>query len=117
MKMPIRKTGIFFILQILIFITSLLYNNKVTLLSYINITFYFASAFLLSALLIYVIRTGFFDTVTKGFSKAFSRDHENTKIAEITPLSKLVSISQKSLFIYGLLLTICMTIALIIYYV
>jgi hypothetical protein len=115
--MPIKKIGIFFIIQIVIFITLLLHNNKVTLMSYINITFYFASAFLLSALLIYVIRTGFFDIVTKGFTKAFSRNNEDIRLAEITPLSKLVAVSQKALFIQGLFLFICMVVALILYYV
>jgi hypothetical protein len=114
--MPIKKIGIFFILQIVIFITSILYYNKVSLINYINITFYFASAFLFCALLIYVIHSGFFDVVTKGFTKAFSRNDENFRLDEITPLSKLVSISQKSLLQYGLLLFICMLIALAIYY-
>jgi hypothetical protein len=117
MKVPMKTIGIFIIIQIVIFITSLLYNNKVTLINYINITFYFASAFLLSALLIYVTRSGFFDVVTKGFTKAFSRNNEDIKLAEITPLSKLVSISQKSLFLHGLILFICMFVALILYYV
>jgi hypothetical protein len=66
--------------------------------------------------LISIIHSGFFDVVTKGFTKAFSRNDENIKIDEITPLSKLVSISQKSLLQYGLLLFICMLIALAIYY-
>lgn len=117
MKVPMKKIGIFFVIQIVIFITLLLYNNTVTLMSYINITFYFASAFLLCSLLIYVIHSGFFDIVTKGFTKAFSRNNEDIKLAEITPLSKLVSISQKALFLHGLLLFICMIVALILYYV
>lgn len=117
MKVSLKKIGIFFIIQLAIFITSLLYNSKVTLMNYINITFYFASAFLLSALLIYVIHAGFFDIVTKGFTKAFSRNNEDIKLAEITPLSKLVAISQKALLLQGLLLFICMVVALILYYV
>jgi hypothetical protein len=116
LKRPIKKVGIFFILQLLIFITSLLYYNKVNLKHYIDISFYFTSVLLLSGLLIYIISSGFFDVVTKGFSKAFSRDNENTKIAEITPLSKLISISLKPLILYGLLLGLCMAIALLVYY-
>ncbi|MGG5253274.1 DUF3899 domain-containing protein [Neobacillus sp. SM06] len=117
MKFPIKKVGIFLMIQLVIFITLLLYYNKITLEYYINMSFSFASLFLLSALLIYVIHTGFFDMVTKGFSKAFSRAHEKSKIAEITPLSKLVSLSMKPLLLYGLLLILCMLIALAIYYV
>lgn len=115
--MPLKKIGIFFIIQLVIFITLLLYNNKVTLINYINITFYFASAFLLIAMLVYVIRSGFFDIVSKGFTKAFARNNEDIKLAEITPLSKLVTISQKALFLHGLLLFLCMLVALVIYYV
>jgi hypothetical protein len=71
----------------------------------------------LSALLIYIIHTGFFDVVTKGFSKTFSRNHEKKKIREITPLSDLVAINQKPLLLHGLLLGFCMLIGLLVYYV
>jgi hypothetical protein len=84
---------------------------------YIDISFYYTSVLLLSGLLIYIIHSGLFDVVTKGFSKAFSRDHEKIIMAEITPLSKLVSINQKPLILYGMLLGLCMVIALLIYYV
>ena len=87
------------------------------LINYINIIFCYASALLLSALLIYVIHTGFFDVVTKGFSKAFNRDDDKQKIADITPISKLVSLNQKPLLLHGLLLVFCMLFGLIVYYV
>jgi hypothetical protein len=117
MKLPIKKLGIFLILQVVIFVTSLLYNNKVSLRNYIDISFYYSSAFLLTGLLIYIMRTGFFDLVYKGFAKTFARKSEEINSADIPPLSKLVAINQQPLLFYGFLLCLCMLIALIAYYV
>lgn len=117
MKGFLKKLVIFLVLELLILSTSFIYYNKVTLRSYIDISFYFSSVLLLCSLFIYVIHSGFFDVVTKGFTKAFTRRLEKQDLDDIRPLSQLVALNQKSMLLYGLMVGISMLIGLLVYYV
>ncbi|MDP4085134.1 MAG: DUF3899 domain-containing protein [Bacillota bacterium] len=111
-----RKFLILALLQILIFALSFIFNHKISLLSYINISFYIAFFLLISSLLIYTIQTGFFDVMFKSFHLSFSKGEERKKFSEITPLSELVAIDRKPLLFYGLIIGLLMGIGLIFYY-
>lgn len=112
-----KKLLILAISQLVILAVSLIFYHGISLLSYINISFYFSAALLLSALLIHTIHSGFFDVVSKSFNLIFSRREEKRKFHEIPSLSELVSIDQKPLYFYGLMIGLFMVIALIAFYI
>lgn len=111
-----RKLTVLLLFQLVILATSMIFQHKITLLSYINISFYFSSALLFSALLTYTIQTGFFDVMSKSFTMVFSKGDEKKSYKDITPISELVSINQKPLLLYGALIGVFMLIALFVYY-
>jgi Domain of unknown function (DUF3899) len=111
-----KRLVIMVLLQFSIIIVSLVFYHKVSLLSYINISFYLTSALLLTALLVYTIHSGFFDVISRSFSLAFQRGHNKRRFDEIPPLSELVTVNQKPLVVYGLVNGMFMGIALFIYY-
>jgi hypothetical protein len=110
-----RKILVLAFTQLLILIISLIANKQITLLSYINISFYISSILLLTALLVYTIHSGFYDVIGKSFNLAFSRGHKR-KFEDIPALSELVTINQKPLVFYGLVNASFMAAALLVYY-
>ncbi|XJZ28182.1 DUF3899 domain-containing protein [Bacillota bacterium Lsc_1132] len=110
------RLAVFAVIQFAIIVSSLLFYHKLTLLYYINISFYYSFGLLISSLFLFVVRSGFFDVIAKSFTIAFSKHDEKRKFKEITPLSELVSIKQKPLIFHGLATGILMLIALTFYY-
>lgn len=105
--------------QVLAVILSLVYQQSITLLSYINISFYIASALLFSSLIVFTVNSGFFDTISYSFRTVFAGKEEGEKkksFDEMTPLSELVTINANPLLMVGLLDFILMIAALYIYY-
>ncbi|WP_396953977.1 DUF3899 domain-containing protein [Neobacillus niacini] len=102
--------------QIAILVLSFFFYKKITLLSYINISFYMTAALLLLSLLIYTIQSGFYDAIGKSFNLAFSKDRKR-KFTEIPSLSEMVTIDKRPLFFHGLVTGLFMLIALVAYYV
>ncbi|WP_462408982.1 DUF3899 domain-containing protein [Neobacillus sp. Marseille-QA0830] len=117
MKGRLRKYVIILtIIQALIFSFSYLRYHDITILSYINISFYFTFFFLLSSLLIFTIQGGFFDVIAKSFNFAFSRGHARRRFEEIPSLSSMVTIQYKPLLAYGIVTGGLMLAALLVYY-
>lgn len=112
-----KKLFILVLLQLSIFIFSFVLYHKVSMLSYINISFYITSALLLTSLLLYTIQSGFFDVISRSFSFAFQRGINKRRFDEIPSLSELVAVNQRPLVFYGLGTGLLMVIALIIYYI
>jgi len=112
-----RKLIILAASQVLIFALSFINYHNISLLSYIDISFYISAALLLTSLLVYTIQTGFFDVISKSFNMAASRGKNKRRFDEITPLSELISFNQKPLLFYGLIVGFLMLIALAFYYV
>ncbi|MFP5110930.1 DUF3899 domain-containing protein [Bacillaceae bacterium C204] len=102
--------------QLVIIAISFITYHKVSLLIYINISFYFTAVLLLTSLLVYTIHSGFFDVISRSFSLAFERGPNKRRFEEIPPLSELVTFNQKPLVFYGLMNGLLMTLALVIYY-
>jgi Domain of unknown function (DUF3899) len=111
-----KRLLILAIFQLVILAVSFIFYHEISLLSYINISFYFSAVLLLSGLLIHTIHSGFFDVVSRSFNLIFSRSEEKRKFHEIPALSELVSINKKPLFFYGLMIGLFMGIALIVFY-
>ena len=105
--------------QVLIFIFSLVYQQSITLLSYINISFYIASILLFTSLIVFTVNSGFFDAISYSFRTVFAGKEEGEKkksFEEMTPLSELVTFNANPLFMVGLLDFIFMLAALFVYY-
>ncbi|ESU32662.1 hypothetical protein G3A_10280 [Bacillus sp. 17376] len=106
--------------QVLVFILSLVYQQRITLLSYINFSFYIASALLFSSLIVFTVNSGFFDAISYSFRTVFAGKEEGEKkksFDEMTPLSELVTINANPLLMIGLLDFILMLAALFLYYI
>lgn len=111
-----KRLSILAYFQIFILIISYLTIHRVTLLSYINISFYVSSALMFTSLLIYTIRTGFFDAISKSFNFLATRGKDRKSIHDVPALSEMVTINQKPLFFYGFFTGLFMLIALFFYY-
>jgi hypothetical protein len=111
-----KRLIILAIIQLVIVTISFIFYRKVSLLSYINISFYFSSLLLLTSLLLFTVHSGFYDVITRSFSYAFSRGHNKRRFDEIPRLSELVTIDEKPLLFYGLVNGLFMAIALLVFY-
>lgn len=111
------KIAVIAAIQLAIIATSLLFYHRLTLLYYINISFYYSFVLLLMSLLLFVTRTGFFDIIGKSFTIAFSRNDEHRKFRDITPLSELVAFEHNPLVFHGAVSGFVMLIALAFYYI
>ncbi|MED1472081.1 DUF3899 domain-containing protein [Bacillus salipaludis] len=103
--------------QLLIIFLSLIFYQKISLLSYINISFYISFALLLFSLLLFTVKTGFFDAIAKSFNFTATRGKEKRSLAEIPSLSEMVTINQKPFVFHGIITGFLMLIALGFYYV
>nr|WP_263328332.1 DUF3899 domain-containing protein [Neobacillus sp. Marseille-Q6967] len=111
-----RRLLIFAALQLFIISMSFVFYHGISLISYINISFYLSSILLLLGLLLYTISSGFFDVFSKSFNLVFSRGQGKRKFHEVPSLSELITMDQKPLFFYGLTIGFFMIIALIVFY-
>ena len=106
----------FFLSQLLVLILSLVYQQSITLLGYVNISFYIASILLFTSLIVFTVNSGFFDAISYSFRTVFAGKEEKKKsFDEMTPLSELVTINANPLFLVGLLDFILMLAALYVY--
>jgi hypothetical protein len=112
-----KRVKILTLFQIIIFLLSLISYHEISLLSYINISFYISLSLLLASLLIYTIHTGFFDVMFKSFNFAFSKGEHRRKWEDVPSLSELVSLNNRPLLFYGLTTGAFMAVALFFYYV
>ncbi|RSD29404.1 DUF3899 domain-containing protein [Mesobacillus subterraneus] len=107
----------FFGSQLLVTIISLVNYGGLSLLNYINISFYVASILLFTSLMVFTINSGFFDTMSYSFRTVFAGKEEKKKsFEEMTPLSELITFNANPLLVVGLLDFLLMLAALYIYY-
>jgi hypothetical protein len=111
-----KKLLILALFQIVILIISCIFYHTITLLSYINISFYISAALLITSLLIYTIHSGFFDVMSKSINQTFTRGAVRRRWDEIPSLSELITVNQKPLLLYGFWTGLFMLIALFVYY-
>ena len=105
------------ITQTVIVIASLFFHHNVSLIHYIDISFYIAAGLILLSLLLYTIHSGFYDVISKSFNLAFSRGRDKRRFEEVPGLSELISIDEKPFLLHGLINGLLMAAALIAYYV
>lgn len=100
---------------LLTLILSLLFHQEISLLHFINISFYFCYAYISIGILLLIVNNGFFDGISYSFRKLLRRNNQEEE-SEITPLSEIVTIPHSLLLKSGILLILIMCIGLVIYY-
>jgi hypothetical protein len=119
--LPHKKTITLFIVSLCsTFLLSFFIYQKVTLLDFINISFFIAIASLFIALLTITVKGRFFDGITYGFRRMFvSKGKELTKkeVHEMTPVSELMNFDHSPFLFSGILMMVVMALALFIYYI
>ncbi|MGN1401508.1 MAG: DUF3899 domain-containing protein [Bacillus sp. (in: firmicutes)] len=119
-KLKNRTISIIVLLTLLLTILlSLLIHKELSLLHFINISFYFCSAYIMAGALFLVIDRGFFDGISYSFRKMFrntnkmeTEDDKN----EIIPLSELFTMPYSSLLYSGLIIMAFMLVGLWLWY-
>lgn len=118
--MLFKKSFLYFIVSLsLTFLFSFIFYKKLSLLSFINTSFYATLLLLCIFLFATTVKGGFFDRIVLGFRRTFvSNGKELTKkeVNEMTPLSELMKFDHTPFLISGLMLFILMLIGLILYY-
>ena len=105
--------------QLFVLGLSILYYNNLSLLNYINISFYISSFLLFTSLMIFTVNSGFFDAISYSFRTVFSGKENDDKLKsfdEMTPLSEMVNINTHPLLIVGILNFALMLAGLFVYY-
>lgn len=103
-----------------VILLSIIIYQKLTLLSFINISFYFGITLLFISLFTMTIKGGFFDGITYGFRRLFvSKGKELSKqeVDEMIPVSELLDFDHTPFLLSGLMVSGVMVVALFIYYV
>ncbi|WP_226670581.1 DUF3899 domain-containing protein [Metabacillus litoralis] len=118
--MPNKKSFTLYIVSILsVILLSFLIYQKLTLLSFINISFYFGITLLFVAAFTITLKGGFFDGITYGFRRLFvskGRELSKEEVDEMIPVSELLDFDHSPFLISGLMVTGTMILALLIYY-
>lgn len=113
MKKYVFWTSFFLLLAVTL---SLIIYHELSLLYFIDITFYLASFILLFTLLTFVIQNGLFDGIFYSFRKFFESQKPSGEQEEISRLSDLLSINLGVFFLIGLSLLVVVFAGLFLYY-
>ncbi|WP_373894111.1 DUF3899 domain-containing protein [Virgibacillus natechei] len=97
--------------QLLVLLSSVIFYKRLDLLSYINVSFVFASIFILLSLAGYVMKGRFFDIVFYSFQHFFGQMTDKDR----RPLSELVPQSFQIPFITGVVTLLLMFCTLFFY--
>ncbi|QFT88373.1 hypothetical protein FIU87_06935 [Bacillus sp. THAF10] len=112
----------FVILFLISLLTGYLYYGSMSVLSFINTSFIYASIFIFVSLLLLVTQKGFFDGITYGFRRIFASSQYDKELEEdvnknMRPPSVLTqSLSIKPLLLGSIILFGAMLISLYFYY-
>ena len=112
-----KKVLIFLFLQIIIVAVMFLYYRELDLTPYINVSFFVGGLLVFIGLLIYVVSNGFFDIFTMSMRKVFTLKRNLVDTESMRSPSELLDFPYVPFFQLGGSILLCMTIALIIYFV
>ncbi|WP_432358755.1 DUF3899 domain-containing protein [Sporosarcina sp. UB5] len=101
--------------QLLIMILILVIFGKLTILEYINVSFYIGASYLFIGILVLILQSGFFDFFTSSMKKVLSRKHERNELTTMRPPSEVVSMKATFFFQSGIPIILVMLGALFIY--
>jgi len=106
----------FVIAQIISFIIMLVYFKEMTLLSYINSSFFVGGTLTFVGLVSFVFSTGFFDVFTVTMRKMLTRKSRMEDVMSMRKPSEVFSAPVSPLLGSGALVLIVMGIGLVIFY-
>lgn len=112
------KTNIivFLITQLLIVVCTWFVYDGLSLLGYINVSFFVSMILFFIGGIVFIIRTGFFDFFTESMRKVFSRKEHRKEIDSMRSPSEAMSVRPNWFFAAGLPSFLLMLGALVIYY-
>ncbi|SFB97685.1 protein of unknown function [Bacillus sp. OV322] len=113
-----KKTATyFFILLLLTLLLIFAVDHELSLLHFINMSFYVGGAVLFIGILGFVTQKGFFDGISYSFRRIFRAKYESgDELEDIPRLSGIVSMDLRPALFSGLLLLAIMMVSLYIYY-
>lgn len=104
---------LFSISQLAIILLSLLSYKDISLLSYINISFYIGSLFIFIGLLFLTVKSGFFDGITTSFRRVIrGREISKKEVEEMALPSEMIGFNVNPLLWNGIVVIIIMLLAL-----
>ena len=115
MKKILIGTGSGIALSILL---SLIFHHALSLLDFINMTFYISGGLILLSLVTFVVQRGFFDVAFYSFRRVFQiqNQHIGEEKEDIPKLSDIISLSSSYSLVLGLIMLCIMLLSLAIYY-
>ncbi len=111
-----KKVVLFVTMQLIIFVLMLLINKNVSLLAYINMSFFVGGTVLFIGLLIYVVSNGFFDIFTLSMRKVFTPKRNLADAESMRAPSELLDFPTIPFFQLGGTILLGMFTALFFYY-
>lgn len=95
-----------------------MFHQRLTLLNFINMTFYVSGGLILLSLVTFVVQRGFFDVVFYSFRRLFQiqNQHLGEEKEDIPKLSDVVSLPSSLSLLIGLIMMAIMLISLAFYY-
>ena len=101
-----------------ILLLSFFYYEGSPLLNFINISFYFCSAYIVLGFMFMVVEKGFFDGISYGFRSFFRKSNKGRfeDDSEIEPLSEMLKVPYTPLLASGFIILAFMLAALYFWY-
>ncbi|MGG3888312.1 DUF3899 domain-containing protein [Metabacillus fastidiosus] len=116
MKKTVIIIGISLVLAILL---PIIFHGEISLILFINSTFFISGTYLFLILLTMTVKSGFYDGITFGFRRLFTTNGKylsRWEAENMTPSSKLITFNQVPILISGLTLFFIMLCCLFIHY-
>lgn len=110
-----KSIFLFSIGQLTIFFLCFLSDGGISLLNYINYSFYVGGVLVLAGGIVYIVRTGSFDFFTSSMRKVLASKHTRDDLETMRRPSEVFSFSPKIFFQAGIPILILMSAALALY--
>lgn len=107
---------VFLISQALIIISAYSVYGNISLLGYINASFFVSGLLLFVGGVVFIIRTGSFDFFMKSSRKIFARKGQREALESMRAPSEAMSVNPAWFFIAALPTFVLMVLALVLYY-
>ena len=103
---------------LVVLLLSFFYYEGSPLLNFINISFYFCSAYIVLGFMFMVVEKGFFDGISYGFRSFFRKSNKGRfeDDSEIEPLSEMLKVPYTPLLASGFIILAFMLAALYFWY-
>lgn len=114
-----RSVTLIIVSLCLTILLSFIIYQKLTILSFINISFFFALGLLFISFFTITVKGGFFDGITYGFRRMFvskGKVLSKQEVNEMTPVSELLTFDHSPFLTSGLVMTGIVVIGTVLYY-